>query len=116
MVPGSGAAGASVRRKSRQQAAGVGVLRLVQHLPGAPGFDHLPALQHQHLMGHGPEHVQVMGDQQVRYAPAPLQVLQQAQDLLLHRHIQRTGGLVEHQQFGLHHERTGQCDALSLTA
>ena len=45
-----------------------------------------------------------------------LQVLQQFQDLRLHRHVKRRGGLVGDQQVGIVGKRHGDHDALPLAA
>src|SRR3990167_1441156 len=47
-------------------------------------------------------------------AALALQALQQAQPLLLHRHVQRTGRLVEHQQPRPHDQRARDGQALAL--
>ena len=53
-----------------------------------------------------------------RYArPEPvLQVLEQVHDAGLDRHVERGDGLVEHEQRRVERERTGDADALALTA
>ena len=56
-------------------------------------------------MRHGADHVHVVRDEQVAQAAVALQPLQQAQHLLLHRHVERTGGLVQHQHAGSHDQR-----------
>ena len=48
--------------------------------------------------------------------PFALQPLQQRQHLLLHGHIQRTGGLVQHQQLRLDDEGARNGQALALAA
>ena len=46
----------------------------------------------------------------------PLQVLQQVEDLRLHRDVERGDDLVAHQQLGLEHQGPGDADALALAA
>ena len=67
-------------------------------------------------MGHGLNHLHIMRDQQVTQLPLALQSHQQGQHLLLHRHIERAGWLIEHQQLGLNHQGARDGDALALTA
>ena len=67
-------------------------------------------------MRHGADHVHVVGDEQVAQALFFLQALQQAQHLLLDSHIERAGGLVEHQHLRLHDERARHGQALTLAA
>jgi hypothetical protein len=47
---------------------------------------------------------------------ALLQVAQQVDDLRLHRHVERAGRLVEHDEPRLQHQRPGDGDALALAA
>ena len=67
-------------------------------------------------MRHGANHRQIVADEHVAHAVAALQVGEQHQHLLLHRDVQRRGGLVEHQHFGAQHHGAGDRDALALAA
>ncbi|MDT4867022.1 hypothetical protein FQZ97_1019120 [compost metagenome] len=54
-----------------------------------------------------------MRDQQVAQTALALQALQQGQYLLLHRHVERAGGLVKHQQLRI--DDQGACDGQTLS-
>ncbi|MNP85446.1 hypothetical protein D3C76_1851930 [compost metagenome] len=45
--------------------------------------------------GHMGDHVTVVADQQVGHAVLAFQVVEQVEDLRLHRHIQRRGGFIQ---------------------
>jgi hypothetical protein len=75
-----------------------------------------PVLHHQHLVRHGADHVDVVGDQQVAQALLALQPLQQPEHLLLDGDVERAGGLVEHQQLRLDDQRAGNGQPLALAA
>src|SRR3546814_10531586 len=57
-----------------------------------------------------------MGDEEDGHAVAPLDVLDERQDLRLRRHIEGRGRLVGDQQRRLQGERHGDHDALALAA
>ena len=103
-------------RARRKQAPGVGVRHGRKHGSGRATFHHTAAVHHQHARHVLCNHTQVVGDQHQGHATLCHQALDQRQDLLLHRHVQRGGGLVCDQQVGA----TGQChgngDALALPA
>ena len=57
-----------------------------------------------------------MGDEEVAQAVLALQVAEQAQDLVLHEHVERRDRLVAHDDLGGEGERAGDRDALTLAA
>src|SRR3546814_6526191 len=57
-----------------------------------------------------------MGDEEDRHAVAPLDVLDESQDLRLRRHVQRGGRLIGDQQGRLQSQRHRDHDALALAA
>jgi hypothetical protein len=61
-------------------------------------------------------HAEVMADEDRGQVQVAAQVHEKVQHLGLDRHIQRRHRLVEHQQFGLHGQRAGDRDALTLSA
>jgi hypothetical protein len=63
-----------------------------------------------------PHHGQVVGDDEVGEPELLLQVLQQVDDLRLHRHVERRDGLVGHDQLRVHRQRPRDADALALAA
>ena len=88
------------------QLARIGLLRCREHRLHATLLHDLPILHDQHLMGHGANHVHIVGDEQIGQTTLLLQPLQQGQYLLLNGDVERTGGLVQHQDLGLHDERS----------
>ncbi len=101
-------------RPAVYQFAGVGMLRLVEHLRHRPGLHNASVLHHGNAVGKAPHQVQVMGDQEHRHAVALLQPGQQVQDLRAQRDVQRRRGFVGQQQFGLAGQRHGNHGALAL--
>ena len=57
-----------------------------------------------------------MGDQQHAEAEIALELGEQAQDLGLHRDVERRGRLVGDQQLGIAHQRHGDHDPLAQAA
>ena len=100
----------------RHQRLGVGLARRLEDRVGRARLDHLAVLHHQHLVGQRAHHAQVVADEQVGEAVALLQVAQQVDDLRLHRHVERRGRLVEHDEARLQHHGAGDGDALALAA
>ena len=77
---------------------------------------HIAALEHHHLVGKTAHHVQVMGDEQNRHAVLLLQAIEQIQNLLTQRDIQRSGGFIGQQQLGFSSQSHGDHGALALSA
>jgi hypothetical protein len=59
---------------------------------------------------------QVMRDEYVRERQALAQLGKQVDDLRLNRNVESGDGLVRNDEAGLHRERTGDADALTLAA
>jgi hypothetical protein len=79
-------------------------------------FDDHAQVHHRHGVGDVLDHAQVVADEQVGDAEFALQVLQQVEDLRLHRHIQRRDRLVRDDQRRLQRERPRDAQALALAA
>lgn len=90
--------------------------RLLQHLLDTAGLYHLAVFHHHHLMRHGADHVHVVRNQQIAQPQLALQTLQQLQHLFLNGHIQRTGGLIEHQHLGPQNQGPCHRQTLALAA
>ena len=99
-----------------QQQAAVGMLRCGEQGLAVSLLDDFPGTHHADPLGDTAHQVEVMADQQQRHAQALLQGLEQQQDLALHRHVQRRGGLVGNQQFGLAGQGHGDHHPLALAA
>ena len=100
----------------RQQLAGVGCLRGMQHLVAAAQLDRNTSVHHQHLIGNVSHYPHVVGDEQHRASRFLLQSLNQLQDVFLGGDVQSGGRFVTDQQGGLHDHGHGNHDALALTA
>ena len=79
-------------------------------------LDDLALLHHADLVGELAHDAEIMGDEQHRHAEPRLRVLEQLQDLRLHRHVERGGRLVGDQQVRLVRQRHGDHHALALAA
>ena len=88
--------------------------RCFEDLLGRSGFHHFTRLHHHHLVSHGPDHVHIVGDEEIAQATFALQPQQQLDHLFLNGHVQRRSGFVEHQQLGLDDERSRNRHALAL--
>ena len=79
-------------------------------------FDDLAEVHHRHPVGHVLDDREIVADEQQREAQFLLDVLEQVDDLRLHRNVERGDGLVAHDEVGLGGERAGDADALALPA
>ena len=79
-------------------------------------LDGLAEVHHQHAVGDVADDVEVVRDEDVGQAEVALQVLEQVQDLRLHRDVERRDGLVADDQLRIDGERAGDADALALAA
>ena len=79
-------------------------------------LDRVAEVHHHHVVGDVADHRQVVRDEDVGQPELVLQVLQQVEDLRLHRQVERRDRLVEHQQHRMHHDGAGDRDALALAA
>ena len=98
-----------------EQGTRVLMLRCGKNAVHGARFNDLGIAHHDDVVGHGADHRYVVGDEQVTQAFFALQGLQQFEDLFLNRHIQRAGGLIQHQQTRLNYEGAGNGQTLALT-
>ena len=70
----------------------------------------------QHAVGDVPDDVEVVRDEDVGEAEVALEVLEQVEDLRLHRHVERRDRLVADDQLRVDRERAGDADPLPLAA
>ncbi len=108
-----------VRRRARhrrEQRRRVGVARmLVQELRLAH-LDDAAEVHDRDPVGDVADHGQVVRDEDVGEAELALEVLQQVQDLRLHRDVERRDRLVADDQLRLERERARDADPLALAA
>ena len=103
-------------RLGGKQRAGIGMLRRGEDLRDRALLDDLAVLHHADPLRDLAHDAEIVGDEQQRHVRAGLQVLQQRDDLRLHRDVERGGRLVGDEQIGLVGERHGDHHALPLAA
>ena len=87
-----------------------------EELLGLRQLHHAPDVHHRHAVADVPHDAQVVRHEEVGQPELGLQVLEQIQDLGLHRDVQGRDRLVGDHQAGLERERAGDADALALAA
>eukprot|EP00825_Cyclidium_porcatum_P015894 TRINITY_DN19133_c0_g1_i1.p3 TRINITY_DN19133_c0_g1~~TRINITY_DN19133_c0_g1_i1.p3 ORF type:complete len:167 (-),score=13.20 TRINITY_DN19133_c0_g1_i1:37-537(-) len=85
-------------RNGRQQGLRIRMLRRAQHLFCPSPFDNTPQIHHSHVVGQIFDDCKVVGNEQIGDAQFALQLLQQIQDLRLHRNIEGRSRFVADQQ------------------
>ena len=76
----------------------------------------LAEVHHGHARGNVLHDGEIVGDEEVRQSELVLQVLQQIDDLRLHRDVERGDRLVEHEELRIRRQRARHADALALSA
>ena len=99
-----------------EQRARIGVPRIGEDCGGRRLLDDAALVHHHHAVGQRAHDAEVVADEQHRQPHLVLQVLQQPDDLRLHRDVERRGRLVRHQHRRLEDQRPGDGDALALPA
>ena len=102
-------------RDRRQQRTGVRVSRVFVELVGVADLADLAEVHHDDAIGHVLDDREIVTDEQQREAVASLHVLQDVEDLGLHRHVECGHRLVADQHLRIESERTSDTDALELT-
>jgi hypothetical protein len=99
-------------RDAADQGLRVGVARAVEYRLDRPVFHRAPGIHHHDLVAGLGHHAHVMGDQHQRQIALFDQIVEQADDLRLHRDIQRRGRLIRDQDIGVGGQRHGDHDTL----
>ena len=99
-----------------EQGAGIGLLRMGQHLGGRALFDDAAVLHHSDIVADLRGDAQIVGDEQQRDAEPLLDLVEQFEHLRLHGDVERGDRLVRHQHVGIERQRAGDRDALALAA
>src|SRR5579884_4129956 len=94
-------------RYGREQGAAVRMLRLGVELLLRARLDRLAEVHDHDAVGDVPDDVQVVRDEDVREVEIALEVLEQVQDLRLHRDVERRNRLVADDQLRVDRERAG---------
>jgi len=95
-----------------QQQARIGMRRTFEDILPAADLGDAPGVHDADVIGHVPDHAEVMRDQQNRHAGLALQVLDQPEDLRLDRHIQRRCRFIGDQKLRPAGQGHGDHDAL----
>ena len=104
------------RRRAAQQGDGVRMARGREDLRGGTLLDDAPEVHHRERVRHGLDDGEVVGDEQIGEAEAPLEVVQQHEDARLDGDVERGGRLVEHDELGVQRQGPRDGDALALAA
>ena len=88
----------------------------VKYLVGRPLLHHLAAVHHHDVVGHLGYDAEVVGDEDYAGAVFLLQLAEQLENGLLHRHVEGRGGLVGNEYVGVVDQRHGYHHALFLAA
>lgn len=106
----------SWHRRGSQQQPGIRVNRVPEQLFRRRDFDDPPCIHHGDPVADVPNHPEIVRDENVRQPHVAFQVVEQVDDLRLHRNIERRNRLVRHHETRIHHQRAGDADPLPLTA
>ena len=103
-------------RDGRKQGLRVRVLGVPQQFVGLSQFHVLTHVHDGDAIGDMAHDAQVVGDEEIGQTKLPLQVLEQIDDLRLHRDIQGGDGLVGQDHLRVQHQRPSDADPLPLSA
>ena len=103
-------------RDRRQQGLGVRVVWSVEHVVGLADLHDAAEVHHRDAIGEVAHHTEVVADEHVTGALLDLQLGQQVEDGGLHRHVERAGRLVAHDDARVAGERAGDGDPLLQAA
>src|SRR5690606_15779168 len=103
-------------RDGPDQALGVGVAGIAEHLPGRPLLDQPPAVHDREPVGDLGHHPDVVRDHQRGEAALGVHLPDDPQDVRLGDHVERGGRLVQHHQVGVEHQRQHDADPLAHPA
>ena len=104
---------APARRHERLR---VRMARALDHVDGRALLDDAPQVHDRDPVAERPRQAEIVGDEDQRQVPAPLELHQYGQDLGPHRGVEHGDRLVADQPLRLEHERRGDCHALALAA
>src|SRR3954467_2541605 len=103
-------------RHRRQQGIRVRVNRPAVQVFRGRILNDLAEIHHRDPVGNVADHAEVMRHEQVRQAELVLKVLEQVDDLRLHRYVERGHRFVGDDEFWMQGQRPCDADALALTA
>ena len=88
---------------------------MVEQLIRCSTLHQTPLTHHQHVVGNLLHHRKIMGDEQIAQSHLRLQLIQKAQDLRLHQHVQSRHRLIANDDIGVQGQCARNCNALPLT-
>ncbi len=103
-------------RRAGQQRAGVGMQRTRKQRRRIRRLHYAAGIHHQDAVAQARHHPQVVADEQQRRALFPAQGVHEPQDLRLHGHVERGGGLVGDDQRRIKGQRHGDHHPLAHAA
>ncbi|MPN29954.1 hypothetical protein SDC9_177411 [bioreactor metagenome] len=98
------------------QLFGVGMSGILEEHARGGSFHHHAQIHHNNFIRNMAYHGQIVGNEQIRQAPIPLQVHEKIQYLRLNGHIQGGYRLVTNNKLRFQGQRPGDADALSAPA
>jgi len=103
-------------RHGSQQGTGIGMGGREEDLLRSALLHDLAGIHDVDAVGHVGHHAHVVGDEDNGQVPLPLDLVDEVQDLGLHRHVQCGGGLVADQYIRVAGQGDGDNDTLAHTA
>ncbi len=102
--------------RGREQGLGIGVLRVPENIVARALFHDTAQIHHHHLVGDVFHHGKIVADEEIGEVVLLLQVGEEIEDLRLNGNIEGRDRFIEHENFGIEHERPGNGNALALAA
>ena len=104
------------RRDRRQQRLGIGMRRRAEQAVGIRDLDDAAEIHHRDAVRNVPDHRKIVRNEQVGEIQLPLQILEQVDDLRLHRDVESRDGLIADDEAGPQGKRARDADPLPLPA
>ena len=104
------------RQDAGQQSLRIGMARCLEQIGCLIALDHTPQIHHHHLARHMFHNSQIMADKHIGQFEVAAQLIQQIENLRLHRHIQRRCRLVANHNARFQNQRAGNGHTLALPA
>ena len=92
------------------------MLRRQQYGSSRADFNDLPPMHYRNAVGQILNDTEIMRDEEIGNVTLALQILEQVQNLRLHRYVQRRGRFVANEYLGLDGQGSGNGDALTFPA
>src|SRR5581483_6134513 len=103
------------KRYRRVKRLRIRVRGLRRHRVGRTGLHHTTRIEDDHPVAQMTDDIEIVGDEQIAQRELTLKLLQEVENLRLHREIESARRLVEDDELGREHEGSCDRDALPLT-